>query len=39
VERASVESSTRMLTAWIDPSKTTKETLEAALKKARVELF
>jgi hypothetical protein len=39
VERASVKAGTRILTAWIDPSKTTKETLEAALKKARVELF
>ncbi len=38
VERAIVDSNTRTLTAWIDPAKTNKEALEAALKKARVEL-
>ena len=38
VERAAVDSITRTLTAWIDPAKTNKEALEAALKKARVEL-
>ena len=38
VERATVDSITRTLTAWIDPAKTNKEALEAALKKAHVEL-
>ena len=38
VERAIVDSITRTLTAWIDPAKTNKEALEAALKKAHVEL-
>ena len=38
VERATVNSTDRTLTAWIDPAKTNKEALEAALKKARVEL-
>ena len=38
VERASVNSDSRTLTAWIDATKTNKEAIEAALKKARVEL-
>ena len=38
VERATVDSNSRTLTAWINPAKTSKEALEAALKKARVEL-
>ena len=38
VERATVNSTNRTLTAWIDPAKTNKDALEAALKKARVEL-
>jgi len=38
VERATVDSHSRTLTAWIDPSKINREALEAALKKARVEL-
>ena len=38
VERASVNSDSRTLTAWIDATKTNKEAVEAALKKARVEL-
>lgn len=38
VERATVNSTNRTLTAWIDPTKTNKEALVAALKKARVEL-
>ena len=38
VERASVNSDSRTLTAWIDATKTKKEAIEAALKKARVEL-
>ncbi len=37
VERASV-SNASVVTAWIDPAKTNREALEAALKKARVEL-
>ena len=36
VERATVTKD--VLTAWIDPAKTNREALEAALKKARVEL-
>ena len=38
VERATVNSANRTLTAWIDPARTNKEALVAALKKARVEL-
>ena len=38
VERATVNSANRTLTVWIDPAKTNKEALAAALKKARVEL-
>lgn len=38
VERATVNSDSRILTAWIDSTKTNKEALEAALKKGRVEL-
>ena len=38
VERAIVKADSRTLIAWIDSSKTNKEALEAALKKARVEL-
>jgi len=38
VERATADSITRTLTAWIDPAKTNREALEAALKKAHVEL-
>ncbi|MEQ1841215.1 MAG: heavy metal-associated domain-containing protein [Verrucomicrobiales bacterium] len=38
VERASVNSDSLTLSVWIDPTKTNKEALEAALKKARVEL-
>lgn len=38
VERAGVDSNNRVLTAWIDPAKTSKETLETALTKARVKL-
>ncbi|MCF7787966.1 MAG: hypothetical protein K9N47_17730 [Prosthecobacter sp.] len=37
VERATVNESA-LLTAWIDPTKTNREDLEAALKKGRVEL-
>jgi len=37
VERATVNE-TGLLTAWIDPAKTNREALEAALKKGRVEL-
>lgn len=37
VERATVNESA-LLTAWIDPAKTNREALEAALKKGRVEL-
>lgn len=39
VERATVDPATRILTAWLDPAKTNKEAIEAALKKARIELF
>ena len=38
VERATANSANRTLTVWIDPAKTNKDALEAALKKARVEL-
>jgi hypothetical protein len=38
VERAAVDMKTHVLTAWVDPAKTKREDLEAALKKARVEL-
>ncbi len=38
VERATVNSANRTLTVWIDPVKSNKEALIAALKKARVEL-
>jgi len=38
VERASVTSDTHVLTAWIDPAKTNREALEAALKKSQVQL-
>ncbi len=37
VERATVNENA-LLTAWIDPAKTNREALEAALKKGRVEL-
>ena len=37
VERATVTNA-GLLTVWIDPAKTNREALEAALKKARVEL-
>ncbi|MDB6003368.1 MAG: hypothetical protein JWR15_355 [Prosthecobacter sp.] len=37
VERATVNESA-LLTVWIDPAKTNREALEAALKKGRVEL-
>ncbi|MCX6852802.1 MAG: hypothetical protein NTY98_28265 [Verrucomicrobia bacterium] len=37
VERATVNE-TALLTAWIDPAKTNREALEAALKKGHVEL-
>ncbi len=38
VERASIEPKTSVLSAWIDATKTNREDLEKALKKARVEL-
>lgn len=38
VERATVDSKTSVLTAWIDGTKTKREALIEALKKARVEL-
>ncbi len=38
VERATVNSDSRTLTAWIDATKTHREALVEALKKARVEL-
>ena len=38
VERATVDSKTSVLTAWIDSGVTKRETLIEALKKARVEL-
>jgi hypothetical protein len=37
VERSTINESA-LLTAWIDPAKTNREALEAALKKGRVEL-
>lgn len=38
LERATVDSGIRTLTAWIDPAKTNRTALEHELKKARVEL-
>ena len=38
VERATVNSEKGILTAWIDPAKMDRSALEAALKKARVDL-
>jgi len=38
VDRATVDSKDGRLTAWIDPAKTDRAAIEAALKKARVEL-
>ncbi len=38
VERASITADTHVLTAWIDPAKTNREALEAALKKQQVQL-
>jgi hypothetical protein len=38
VDRATVTSDTHVLTVWIDPAKTNREALEAALKKSQVTL-
>jgi copper chaperone CopZ len=38
VERASVDAKSSVISAWIDATKTNREDLEKALKKARVEL-
>lgn len=38
VERATVNSDSRILTVWIDPAQTNQLALETALKKARVEI-
>lgn len=38
VERASVDAKSSVISAWIDATKTNREDLEKALKKARIEL-